>query len=187
MIEVLNLPKGDIFEVCPELKEVKCMIDFSKNNEGLPIRETITYVILLYTKDSFINKKPIDPLSIRANRAAGLSGLDPESELFIKQFFELGNETVRNLIVEYLVHQNFSKWSNRCAIDAQMAENLRIRFKPIENEKADKDILNKFLLTNHYTEYENQVKKLDADIFQDHNSIRDSAVKKKTSLESLIK
>ncbi len=193
MIDVLNLPPGEILKVCPEICDIECFAVFisgqksAQQSERVPIRETIVYIILLYSKDSFLNKKPVEPLPTRIFKSARLAGLNTEDEAIQKAIFELDNESVRDTVVDYLIYQNVSKWSNRCAIEAQMAENLRIRFKPIQNEKADKDIINKHLLTEHYSDYENEVKKLDSDIFLGHDNIRDIAVRRKTSLESLIK
>lgn len=159
----------------------------AKEEDRVPLRETIIYIILLYDKESFLNKKPIAPLQVRINRAAAHAGLDPEDEKIQKAIFYLDNEAVRNTVVDYLLFQNISKWSNRCAIEAQMAENLRIRFKPIENEKADKDIINKHLLTDHYRDYDNEIKKLDADIFMGHDNVKNEAVRTRSSIESMIK
>lgn len=200
MIDVLNLPPGDIFKVCPELEGIHCFVDFSKKESGLPLRETIMYVYLLYTKESFINKRPMDVLSTRRIKSAKIAGLDPEEQFVKENIFgtETFNEESRinyaildDLIVNYLLSQSSYQWSDRCAIDAQMEENLRIRFKPIESGKGDKDIIEastkKFLLTEHFSKYKDIVRKLDLEIFTDHDEKRDVAVRKKTSLESLVK
>lgn len=191
MIEVLNLPKGDIFEVCPDLKEIKCLFEFAKKSGGLPVRETIVYIVLLYTKDSILNKKPIQALSDRRVKAARMAGLDPESKLVQEKIFGMDSDILDDCIVKYLIQQSSYAWSDRCAIETQMDENLRIRFKPIESDKGDKDIIEasskKFLLTEHFSKYKDNLKKLDAEIFLDHEDKRDHAIRKKTSLESLIK
>ncbi len=200
MIDVVNLPPGDIFEIRPELKETPCFLVFKDKNIGLPLRETILYVYLLYTKDSFINKKPLDALGTRRVKAAKIAGLDPEDQFVKENIFgtENFNQESRDnyailddLIVDYLIFQNSYQWSDRCAIDAQMEENLRIRFKPIESGKGDKDIIEasskKFLLTEHFSKYKDIVRKLDLEIFSDHEDKRNAAVRRKTSLESLVK
>lgn len=193
MLDVVNLPAGDILKVCPDITDYKCFMEFmsaqkvADKDERVPIRETIIFIILLYSKDSFLNKKPVEELQARLYKAAKLSGLDPEDEDIQKAIFYLDNESVRNTVVDYLISQSDANWSHRCAIAAQMAENLRIRMKPIVNEKADKDILNKHLLTEHYRDYGNEIKKLDNDIFLGHTNVRNEAVKKRTTLESLVK
>ena len=159
----------------------------AEKDDRVPIRETIVFIVLLYNKDSFLNKKPVEGLQIRTLKAAKLAGLDTESELIQKAIFYLDNESVRNCVVDYLILQSDSQWSNRCAIAAQMAENLRIRFKPIQSEKANNDILNKHVLTEQYTDYANEIKKLDADIFLGHDNVRREAVRKRTTIEALIK
>lgn len=193
MIEVLNIPPGDIFKACPELQDIRCFVDFYKMPEGLPVRETICYVVLLYTKDSFLNKKPVEPLGIRRVKAAKLAGLDHEDELIERLVFGMESEALDSLVIEYLIHQSSYAWSDRCAIEAQMDENLRIRFKSIESDKGDKDVIEastkKFLLSEHFAKYHETLKKRDLEIFLGHDEVRDSAVRKsrKTSLESLVK
>lgn len=191
MIDVLNLPNGDIFKVCPEIKDIPCFVKFDKESGGLPVREAIIYTILLYTKDSFLNKKPMEPLPTRRVKAAKLAGLDPEKPTIQNDIFNMDSREFDSLVVDFLIYQSSSQWSHRCAVETQMDENLRIRFKPIESEKGDKDIIEastkKFMLTEHYSKYNDIVKKLDNEIFLDHEGVRDSAVRKRTSLESLIK
>lgn len=200
MIDVLNLPPGDIFQVCPELKEIVCFQEFSKIDSGLPLRETLIYVYLLYTKDSFLNKKPMRVLSDRRIKAAKLAGFDPDSKLVVKSIFAIdtlmpeaakSHEILDDLIVKYLIHQSSHEWSDRCSIEAQMEENLRIRFKPIESDKGDKDIIEastkKFVLTEQFSKYKETIRKRDLEIFADHADIQKTAVRKKTSLESLVK
>ncbi len=191
--EVLNLPSGDLLRVWPAICDIKHFAEFlnkqraAEEIDRVPVRETIVYVILLYAKDSFLNKKPVEALQTRIIKAAKLAGLDGEDESIQKAVFYLDNPYVRDLVVDYLISQNVSNWSNRCALEAQMAENLRIRFKPIQSEKANNDILNKHVLTEHYRDYANEIKKLDAEIFIGHENVRDEAFRTRTSLESLIK
>lgn len=193
MYDVLNLPPGDILAAWPQVTNIRCFVDFmsaqklAEKDDRVPIRETIIYIVLLYSKDSFLNKKPVEHLQNRILKAAKFSGLDADDESIQKAVFDLENEDVRNTVVDYLIEQNEANWSHRCAIAAQMRENLRIRFKPIEKEKADKDIINKHLLTEHYRDYSNEIKKLDADIFIGHEKVRDEAVRKRSTLEALVK
>ena len=193
MYDVLSLPPGDILAAWPGVTDIRSLAEFIvrqkdvEQDERVPIRETIIYIVLLYSKDSFLNKKPVEHLQNRILKAAKLAGLNPEDEKIQRAIFDLDSEEVRNTVVDYLIEQDDSNWSNRCAIAAQMAENLRIRFKPIEKEKADKDIINKHLLTQHYRDFSNEIKKLDAEIFIGHDKIRDEAVRKRSTLESLIK
>lgn len=193
MYDVLSLPPGDILAAWPGVTDIRSLAEFIvrqkdvEQDERVPIRETIIYIVLLYSKDSFLNKKPVEHLQNRILKAAKLAGLNPEDEKIQRAIFDLDSEEVRNTVVDYLIEQDDSNWSNRCAIAAQMAENLRIRFKPIEKEKADKDIINKHLLTQHYRDFSNEIKKLDAEIFIGHDKIKDEAVRKRSTLESLIK
>lgn len=133
----------------------------------------------------------MEPLPTRRVKSAKLAGLDPENPVIQNEIFNLTSKEVDSLVVDYLIYQSSPQWSHRCAIETQMDENLKIRFKPVESEKGDKDIIEaftkKFVLTEHYTKYNDIIKKLDNEIFADHTDARDSAVRKRTSLESLIK
>jgi len=193
MYDVLNLPPGDILRVWPQVTDIRCFAEFLTNqkqadkDDRVPVRETIIFIVLLYSKHSFLNKKPVEALEKRILKAAKLAGLDTDDEKIQKAVFDLDNEMVRNTVVEYLIEQSDSDWSDRCAIAAQMRENLKIRFKPIEKEKADKDILNKHLLTEHYNDYKNNLKKLDSEIFLGYENVREEAVKTRTTIESMVK
>jgi hypothetical protein len=124
-------------------------------------------------------------------KAAKTAGLDPDAKKIQEKILGLGSEALRELIFQFLIYQSNYSWSNRCAIEAQMDENIKIRLKPIESDKGDKDIIDastkKNLLTEHFAEYQDTIRKLDNEIFSDHETIRDSSVRKKTTLESLIK
>lgn len=193
MYDVLNLPQGDILAAWPKVTDFRCFVDFmsaqkkAEQEDRVPIRETIIYIVLLYTKDSFLNKKPVEHLQNRILKAAKLAGLDSDDEKIQRAVFDLDHEDVLTTVVDYLIEQNDAEWSDRCAIAAQMRENLRIRFKPIEKEKAEKEILNKHLLTTHYNDYKNNIKKLDAEIFLGHDKVKNEAVRKRSTLEALVK
>ena len=193
MLDVTNLPPGDLLSVLPEITDYRCFMEFMRVNkaaipeERVPFRETVVFIILLYDKNSFLNKKPVEHLQNRILKAAKLAGLDAENEHIQEAVFDLDNEAVLNTVVDFLIEQNDADWSDRCAIASQMRENLRIRFKPIEKDKADKEITTKHLLTSQYTDYKNNLKKLDAEIFLGHDKVKNEAVRKRSTIESFVK
>ena len=72
-----------------------------------------------------------------------------------------------------------------------MEENIKIRFKPIESNKGDKEIIEadgkKFSLSDHFDVYEEKLRNRDKEIFGDHDDIKGHAVKRRrVTLESQV-
>jgi hypothetical protein len=105
-----------------------------------------------------------------------------------------------------MISQNNMIWTERCIVEAQIVENQRIRFKPIQNkitiasgkkdgdpvevDSDDKAIIEasvkKKTLTLDFSIYHELLKKYDMEIFQDHENVKDAATKKvRTTIESL--
>jgi len=204
-------PNEDIFKAVPKLKDIKCFTDYIKNPDpDVPTKELFTYVVLLYSKDSILSKKPMEDLPNRRLKAAKLAGLDPENEKIISNVFELQQtkttipakteddedetiyeDRISDLVGGYLIHQSNYAWSDRMATEAQLDENIRIRLKPIESGRGDKEVIEastkKMLLTDHFSKYREIVKKLDNEIFADHENVKDKVKKIKVSLEGYAK
>lgn len=199
-----------------ELFDIKCFLDYRDDpEESLDVNEVVKYVVLLYSKDSILNKKPMPPLDERRSKAAFMAGLDPEDQAVKDIVFDLMGPRLRTLILEYLIYQNQMIWSERCIIETQIQENQRIRFKPIQNKTAsvvkkkrkkdeeedeepednreedDKYILDasnkKYSLTDHFKKYYALLREYDAEIFGDHDNVKAVASKRKerTSLENM--
>lgn len=192
------------------LNEIKAFHDYIKNQERqFDVNAIITYVVLLYSKDSILNKKPMAQLKDRRVRAATLAGLNVEQTTVQELLFDLLSEPVRDLIIDYLLWQNDPEWTERCIIDAQLEENRRIRLKPIQNKtttpapkkkrKKDEEEFDidgevdptqddnyiitasdkKFKLTTQAEEYSAMIKKLDLIIFLDHDQVKSAAIRRK--------
>ena len=190
-IDILAKPGEDVFEACPKLKEIKCFTDYAREPESLlPVNELITYVVLLYSKDSILNKKPIDELPMRRLKAAKMAGLEAEKTSVVKDVFELESDKVADLIVRYILSQNHYEWADRCACEFQLEENLRIRMTPISKSDDDKKTIEastkKDMLTTHFSKYRKQMKELDAEIFGDNENVVAHVKKSRATLESLV-
>lgn len=188
------------------LQDVECFLNYEREPEqGLPVKELMTYVVLLYTKESFLNKKPMDPLKERRVKAANIAGLPIDSQEVKDLVFDLGSEKIRDVIIEYMISQNQMLWTERCIVEAQIEENQRIRFKPIQNkftvakkdggstelETDDKTIIEasvkKKTLTQDFSIYYELLKKYDQEIFQDHDDVKSMVKKTRTTVESMAK
>jgi len=207
-------PNEDIFKAVPKLKDIKCFMDYRKNPDpDVPVNELIKYVALLYSKDSILNQKPMEDLPNRMLKAAKLSGLDPENEKVISNVFQLqqtcttitikaveeGEEDseehvyedrISDLVSGFLIYQGNYAWSDFCATAIQMDENIRIRLKPIESNRGDKEIIEastkKKLLKEHFSEYREDIKKLELELFADHENVKEIVRRKRTTLESMV-
>ena len=202
-------PNEDIFKAVPKLTDIKCFVDYRKNPDpDVPMKELITYVVLLYSKDSILNQKPMEDLPNRRLKAAKLSGLNPEDEKVISNVFEFKQthkiipaktdeeddehvyeDRISDLVGGYLIHQAQYAWSDFCATAIQMDENIRIRLRPIESN-SDKEIIEastkKKLLKDHFSGYREDIKKLELELFSDHDNVKEIVKRKRTTLESMV-
>lgn len=199
-----------------KIRGVPCFESYRRDPDpSLDPSKVIKYVVLLYSQDSVLNSKPMPPLIERRERAAEMAGLNVSDQNVIDNLFDLFSEKIRDLIIDYLIYQNRLVWTERCIIEAQIQENQRIRFKPIQNktvikprkrkkkedenveddedptEDDDKYIIEasnkKHELTSHYNTYNDLIQKYDTIIFQDHNSVKDAAVRRRRTLDSMAK
>lgn len=206
----------DVFTM-DKIREIPCFEAYRKDPDpSLDPSKVVKYIVLLYSQDSILNRKPMPPLAERRERAVDLSDLKASDQTVIDNLFDLFNEKIRDVIIDYLIYQNRSVWTERCIIEAQIQENQRIRFKPIQNKtitkpgrkKKKEDIPGgeeeddpteddakyiieasnkKHALTSHFNTYNDLIQKYDLIIFQDHHSVRDAAVRRRRTLDSMAR
>lgn len=184
--------------------------------QSLPLDSLVSYVILLYSKDSILNKKPMLPLAQRRKAACLEVDLDPNDENVKSLVFDLQSEKVRDMILEYLFSLNEYLWAERNILEIQIQENHKLRMKPIKNKTAqapkkkkkpveeefdlddddereddDKYLLEasdkKSKLTDHFEKYYALLKKYDAEIFGDHDNVKEAFKKTRKTLEDMAK
>ncbi len=212
-IDILKDPE-DVF-ANENLCEIKCFLDYQKSPEtSLDVDKVVIFVVLLYSKDSILNKKPMPQLKDRKNKAAILAGLNPEQTEVQELVFGLISSSVRDLIIDYVLYQNDPDWEERVVVEAQLDENVRARMKPIQNKttaptnkkkkKQEDELLDdemieaddpkylleahdrKYKLTDHAERYRAIIKKLDSLIFVDNLDVKTAAVKRqRRTLESM--
>lgn len=184
---------SDIVKDCKQLSDIECFVKYSVAPElELSTAKVVTYVVLLYSRDSFLNRKPLDELKIRKVKSAKMAGLDSENESVIRLLFELRSEPVLNLITSYLIHQGNFAWMELIALQSQMEESIKLRMRPIdEGESKDKDIIEAFnkkaVATKHSQDWFSMSKSYEAEIFADHDDVKNQVKVKRSSLESLAK
>ena len=167
----------------PLLKQIdglQAIVEFCSVKKHLKFKPVIRYLLLLYSKDSILNVKPMRPLQERQLKAAALAGFEKNSKgefhaqvKFI--LFELGSEDVFNFVFAYLIYQNNYIWSEICTLEQQLAENQRIRMRPVEADK-DKDIMaameKKSNLTKHYKDLHKNLQDSLNEFYGDHDEVK---------------
>jgi len=125
-VDILSaLKERTLTDAVPELKRVKSFIEYIKNPiQGLEYKETMAYIVLLYSKDSILNKEPMPPLEERQAKAAELVGFtrskDGDFSKTVKEIlFPLAEERLMRMMFEWILLQNSSLWE-----EIVMAERL---------------------------------------------------------------
>lgn len=206
---------SDVFAL-DKLRDIRCFTEYKNAPEkSIDVNSLVKYVVLLYSKDSILNRKPMLQLTERRAKASTLADLNAEDQDVKDLVFGLYSKRIRDLIVDYLIHQNQLLWSERCIIEAQIQENQRIRLKPIqkktsskpksrrkkdeqeeqEEEPEDQGSDDKYViessdkkssLTDHFTKYYELLKRYDLEIFTDNEDVKEAAGKReRRSLESI--
>lgn len=169
------------------------LIEFCSVKKHTPFKPVIRYIVILYSKDSFLNKKPMRPLTERQLKAAALAGFEKQRDgEFHPQvrfsLFELGAEEIFDFVFGYLVYQKNYVWSEICTLEAQISENQRIRMRAIESDK-DKDIMaamdKKASLTKHYKEWHKSLEDNMNEFFGDHEEVKVAYDIHKTGLATI--
>ncbi|KYG76440.1 hypothetical protein AWW68_19540 [Roseivirga spongicola] len=153
--DVLNIPsdergqKPDILEHFKDLKAIDSFAAYAGQMKpnGLNRNALITYIILVYSHDSFLHQSPkykFEEFSKRMIVAADLAGLerlvkeDGFKKNVDKRLFNLEEDEFVLMILEYLRFQSKSDWSEWCILQHELMENNKIRMSPIQEDK-DKD------------------------------------------------
>jgi len=161
--------------------------EFCSTKIHLPFIQTVKYIILLYSSDSFLNKKPMRPLEERQIRAAQVAefpkGDDGKYHSQITHtLFPLVSEQVFNFVFNYLVYQKDYVWSEICTLEHQILENQRHRMSISEEMK---DIEKKATLTKHNKDYHAALKEYKAEFYGDHEEVRAAFDIHKTGLVTI--
>ena len=153
--DVLGMPvdergqQPDILESFKDLKSIDSFTNYagSMKPNGLNRNGLISYIILVYSLDSFLHQSPkykFDTFEKRMTIAADLSGFerlakeDGFKKNVDKRLFKLEDDEFVLMILEYLRFQSKSDWTEWCILQHELMENNLIRLSPIQEDK-DKD------------------------------------------------
>jgi hypothetical protein len=146
-IDILSAIDGeDLLHKFPQLRRVKAMADYGGSlGGGFDRNKIIRYIVILYSADSFMNKKPVVPLQERQYKAADLAGFIRDQEGRFKEvvetsIFQLQDPKVFEMIFQYLMFQHNVLWREICTCEHELEEFHRLRMKPVVADD-DKDII----------------------------------------------
>ncbi len=183
-----------VLDKYPQLKSIKSFTEYKGISKGgLDSDKVIRYIIILYSEDSPLSKKPLPPLEERKYRAADLAGFkrdkktDDFNENIVEQLFLLGDDEVIDMAMGYLQYLHSDLWIEINIIAQELEEYRRIRITPV-NADADKDLLTAIEKKDKLrVSSGNMVKQLKeyTDIFYgDSLDLKSKSQKKRSTLES---
>jgi len=121
----------------PRLREIGSWADY---NDDIPVNNLLSYLLYLYSPDSPVNKRYGIPLIERKYQALLLSGFghlrhkggdwaaDVQTYLI-----ELRNDTIINMIVDYLKMLNQKVWTEMNTLEQELEEATRLRMRPVSS------------------------------------------------------
>jgi len=183
-----------IFHI-PELAKLESFKNYpGTHGKELNADWVAKYVVLLYSEDSILNKRPMPPLKERKEQAATIAGFVKKSENWNKniqnKLFNLESDYVVSMVFEFLIHQKNYIWTSICATEQTIDEYLKIAFTQIKKEdegynlmdaKRKKELmdLNKELIVDLDSYYK--------EFFKGHEEDASKLRRKRTRIEDLAK
>lgn len=151
--------------------------------------QLVRYIVILYSDDSFLNKKIPIPLQERKEQLCKLLHIDINDE--VRDFlFNLNDVVTLKMVQDFLIAQNHTLWTEISTTEQQYAEAIKLRLKPVEDGK-DKDNLAAAELKKKLREeckvMVNDLEGYYRKLYQNHDDVRNQIRVKASSLESLAK
>lgn len=102
------------------------------------IVSVVSYIVLIYSEDSFLNQNPPLTLEERQLVAAKISKLPTKKNgdfipLVKTNLFDLKEEHIFKFIFEYLIREKKHLWQEIISLESNMLENQKLRLIPVEN------------------------------------------------------
>lgn len=109
-------------------------------NDDIPVNNLLSYLLFLYSPDSPVNKRYGIPLLERKFQALMLSGFSHlrkksgDWEVDVQTYLiELRNDTIINMIVDYLRLLNQTLWTEINTLEQELEESTRLRIRPVSS------------------------------------------------------
>jgi hypothetical protein len=133
----MNQQVGNLAVDHPRLRDLSSWADY---NDDIPVNNLLAYLLLLYSPDSPVNKRYGIPLLERKYQALLLSGFghlrakDGEWAVDVQTYLvELRNDTIINMIVDYLKMLNQKVWTEINTLEQELEEATRLRMRPVSS------------------------------------------------------
>ena len=125
----------------PVLCELRTWIAYAEDVESdVPPNNLMAFILFLYSPDSPVNKKYGVTLSERKTQALMLAGFshlrDKNGEWnsdVVTYIIELRNDTIIEMIHEYLKLMNLPIWREMCTLEQELDEGYRLRMRPVSS------------------------------------------------------
>lgn len=130
----------------PDLASIKSFASFTKESKIANKTAIMKYIIMLYSIDSPINKKPLLPLMERKVLAARYSELitaNDTADLLREQFGNvvmLEEDIYINIVFDFLLSQNELLWVKLSAVEQAIENAMRRLMKPIDSTDDNKEL-----------------------------------------------
>lgn len=164
----------------PDLYEIEAVRVFSQMGDDKEEQTwrnmAINYMVWLYSVDTMLNVKPVEPLKDRKLKAARLAGfkLDDETNQFddkvIKDLMDLADQEFREAVVQYLIHQKNELFSEIITCEEEHHEAMRLRIAPAKDAK---DAADKKNLRAQSKELVHDIRQGWDEFWEDHDDLRE--------------
>lgn len=143
---VVERTDDPLWRVYPELMDIVDPYVAGDKNSKFKCR-AVNYMIWLYSSDTILNTKPVEPLRDRKYKSLDLAGfkmdraINDYSEQIKEQIYDLLDEDFVEMVLRYLVFQKNDLWTEIVVSTEQHHEVTRLRLQPVtgKDSKATMD------------------------------------------------
>jgi hypothetical protein len=102
----------------------------------------INYMVWLYSEDTILNTKPVEPLVDRKYKALDLAGFKMDqrtndySDRIKEELFDLLDEPFVDMVLRYLIFQKNDLWTEIVVTSEQHHEVTRLRLQPVSGKDS---------------------------------------------------
>jgi hypothetical protein len=126
----------------PELKDIVYPYVEGKYNKDQYRRRAVNFMVWLYSDDTVLNTKPIEPLRDRKYKALDFAGfkMNPETndydEQIMDELFNLLDMDFVDMVLKYLIWQKNDLWTEIVVSSEQHHEVTRLRLQPVTGKDS---------------------------------------------------
>jgi hypothetical protein len=194
-IDILSFKDSkNLLTDCKTLAGIKEIADYLKKPAS--DNKIVLYIVLLYSSDSILNRKPVEGLEQRKRKAADLVEFKTLKDgKFVakveESLFQLGDENIIDMIFGLLRFQNDSLWMEIVATESMIDQYVKGMLKriDIDDEKKGIDALEKkSKLRQEVRSMNKDLKIMYSDFYRDHEDLKEKtkSMVRSNSIESRV-